>query len=84
MAARKHRGNKQTVEQLNAILALDPNCGAIISTVFATCIEFPGTKIFETVYPAMTGYADDTAIVRKNLVGAPAQIAEQILSLKGN
>lgn len=84
MAARKHRGNKQTVEQLNAILAIDPSCGAVISTVFATCIEFPGTKIFATVYPAMTGYADDTAIVRKNLVGTPAQIAEQILSLKGN
>lgn len=84
MTAKKHRGNKMTVEQLNAILAIDPNCGAVISTVFATCIEFPGTKIFVTVHPALTGYADDSAIIRKNLIGTPAEIAAQILSLKGN
>lgn len=82
MATRKHRGNKQTVEQLNAILAIDPDCGAFVSTVFANCIEFPETKIFVTVYPAMVGYADDTKILRKNLKGTPEIIAAQILVLR--
>lgn len=72
MAARKHRGNTQTVEQLNAILAINPDCGAI---------EFPGTKVFVTVYPLLTGYADDAASVRKNLRGTPAEIAAQVLEL---
>lgn len=81
MAARKHRGSKQTVEQLNAILAINPDCGAIVSTVFANCIEFPGTKVFVTVYPLLTGYADDTSIVRKTLRGTPDEIATEVLSL---
>lgn len=83
MAKREHRGNKHTIEQLNAIKALSPETNAVISKVFYSCIEFPGTKIFVTVYPNFCGYADDTKIIRKNLAGSPSQIARAILDMVG-
>jgi hypothetical protein len=81
MAKREHRGNKQTVDQFNAIKAINPQSIAVISKVFSNCIEFPGTRIFVTVYPNFCGYADDTKIIRKNISGTDTSMAKAILKM---